>query len=95
MELGFTQFIFEGDFEFVIKALSVGNFSLLSTGHLVIDTKFITGSFWTHSFSYVRRQCNVVAHVLRQRARFFFPLLVWMEYVLQDILHFVDDDFPI
>ena len=73
----------------------MGNFSLLSIGHLVKDTKFIASSLQTHSFSHVSRQDNVVAHALVQRARFSFPLLVWMEYVLPNILYFVDNDFPV
>ena len=49
VDLGFTQFIFEGDFEFVIKALFVGNFSLSWVQDILLDTKvyyeFVMNSF--------------------------------------------------
>lgn len=53
----------------------------------------ILGSFVTHTFSHVRRQGNTVAHVLAQRVRLSFPLLVWMKDVLPEFSHFVVLDF--
>ena len=33
-----------------------------------------------------------MAHVLAKRARFYFPLLVWMEHVLSDVIPVVVSD---
>ena len=93
LELGFEQSIFEGDSEVIIKALVDGNFSIPSIGHIVKDIMSMTGLLPTKSFSHIRRQGNMVAHALTQRARLFFPILVWMENVSLDINRFVFVDF--
>ena len=45
------------------------------------------------SFSHTVRQSNAVAHALTQRARLFFLLLVWMEYVPPNLNFVVCVDF--
>ncbi|XP_030970877.1 uncharacterized protein LOC115991308 [Quercus lobata] len=94
LELGFKQSVFEGDSEVIIKALDNEVFSSPSVGHIVKDIWSMSGLLQIKSFSYVRRQGNSVVHALTQRARFSFPVLVWMENVPLDILRFVSSDFP-
>ena len=53
----------------------------------------MSGLLQTKSFSFVRKQGNSIAHALAQRARFSFPVLVWMEDVPPDIYCFVCSDF--
>ena len=53
--------------------------------HLVQETLFHASSLRSFSFSHTFRQENVITHVLTQRARLSFPLLIWMEYVPPDI----------
>ena len=94
MELGLQQISFEGDAEGVIKALSKRDVTHSLVGHLVKDFRSITSSLGTFSLSHTRRQGNNVAHALAWRARFSFSLLVWMEDVPPNILHYVLEDFP-
>ena len=84
-EIGLQQCQFEGDSETIIKALKAGDMFSSSIGHLVRDTLVIVNSFSSFSFSRIVRQGNVVAHVLTQKARLSFPLLIWMEGVPLDI----------
>ena len=94
LELGFKQSAFEGDSEFIIKTLDNEDFSSPSVGHIVKDICSMLGLLQTKSFSYVRRQGNSMAHTLAQKARFYFFVLVWMEYVPPDIFCFVSSDLP-
>ncbi|XP_030958373.1 tropinone reductase-like 3 [Quercus lobata] len=87
-ELGMAQSIFEGDSESVYKALKSGDVGHSSIGQYVKDIMSISGLIRTFSFSHIRRQGNCVAHVLTKRARFAFPLLVWMEHVPPDVIPF-------
>ena len=89
LETGVTQAMFEGDAATVIKALQLGGWELVQGGHLVNDIPAFKNSFQSILFSNVVWQCNEVAHALAQKARDSFPLSVWMEYVLQDIVSFL------
>ena len=86
VELGMSQSIFEGDSEIVYKTLKSVDVGHSSIGQYVKDIMSISGSFRTFSFSHTRRQSNCVAHALAKRARFSFPLLVWMEHVPPDVI---------
>ncbi|XP_050248676.1 uncharacterized protein LOC126695926 [Quercus robur] len=92
VELGMAQSIFEGDSKIVYKALKSGDVGHSSIGQYVKDIMSIPGSIRTFSFSHIRRQGNCVAHALAKRARFTFPLLVWMEHVSPDVIPFVLSD---
>ena len=99
VELGLQQISFEGDANGVIKALSQRDVTHSPVGHLVKDHlvkdfRSIASSLGTFSLSHTRRQGNNVAHALARRALFSFPLLVWMEDVPPNILHYVLKDFP-
>ena len=85
----------ERDLETCIKALQKGDLFFSSYGHLVRDTLFHINSFQSFSFSHTVRHGNVVAHALAQRARYSFPLFVWMESVLSDVDSFVLADCSI
>ena len=95
VELGIRHPIFEGDLKVVCKALLAAGFSFLTIGHIVKDSMSIASSLQTHSFSYTKRQGNSVAYALVRRIRFFYHLLVWMEFVSPNISRFVVFDLPI
>ena len=76
IELGFKQSMFKSDSEVIIKALDNEVFSLASVGHIVKDIWSMSGLLQTKSFSYVKRQVNSVAHILVQRVKFSFLVLV-------------------
>ncbi|XP_050258923.1 uncharacterized protein LOC126703913 [Quercus robur] len=92
VELGMSQSIFEGDSEIVYKALKSVDVGHSSIGQYVKDIMSISSSLQTFSFSHTRRQGNCVAHALAKRARFSFPLLVWMEHVPSNVIPIVVSD---
>ena len=89
VELGMSQSIFEGDSEIVYKALKSVDVGHSSISRYVKDIMSISGSLRTFSFSHTRRQSNCVAHALAKRARFSFPMLVWMEHVPSNVIPIV------
>ena len=88
-ECGIQQSSFEGDSKFVINSLRHGELLHSSVGYLLKDTMSYASSLRSFSFSHVSRQGNSVAHVLAQRERLSFPIVVWMESVPPDINSFV------
>lgn len=76
VDLGFSQSIFEGDSEILVKALNNENHSLASIGHIIKDIQSTSSFFQTHSFSHTRKQGNFLAYALARRARNSFPLEV-------------------
>lgn len=54
-DLGYSQSIFEGDSEILIKPLNNENHSLASIGHIIKDIQSSLSLFQTHSFSHARR----------------------------------------
>ena len=91
-ESGYDQFVCEGDSESVVNSLRRTGMENSRGGHLIKDIAYLSNSFRSISFAHVRRQGNVVAHTLAQRARQFFSSLIWLEYVPTDIMSFVLDD---
>lgn len=94
VKLSFHHATFEGDSEGVIKALSLGSYSIASIDHLVKDGKSIAGSLRAYSFFQTRRQGNNVVIALARETRFSFPLQVRIKDVPSNILNLVVDDFP-
>lgn len=74
------HWIFEGDSEIVNNSLRKGDMPGLAFNHLVRDT---VQSF-SFSHIYIYRQGNT----LTKSAGLFFPLLVWIEVVPQNIVDF-------
>ena len=92
-ELDMKDSIFEGDSEVSISAIKSRCFQHPSCGHLIQDIMALLKSLQNYSFSHVHRQGNALAHALAKRARFSFPVLVWMEAVPLDIYKFYVSDF--
>ena len=63
-DLGLDKVIFEGDSEYVMKALQWGGCDFALGGHLIHDFLYTVNSFVSTSFSHVCRQGNSVAHAL-------------------------------
>ena len=80
---------FQGDSEIVFKAVSLATPHPSFQDHFVKDIQSISNSFRAHSFSHVRRHGNSVAHTSARRARFSFPLIVWMEAAPPEFSSFV------
>ena len=89
------QLDFQGDSEIVFKAVLLATPHPSLHDHFVKDIQSISNSFRAHSFSHVRKQGNPVAHALTRRARFSFPLIVWMEAVPPEFSSFVIADYPV
>ena len=55
VELGFDNFILEGDSKILIKSLAKGGNSLAHYGHLITDIHVLMAQFSSFSLSHVRR----------------------------------------
>ena len=94
-ELGFTDSIFKGDLEKVIKALRNNEQLNSSIGYLIQDTLSFVNSLQSWSFFHIGRQDNDVAHALARRARLSFPLQVWMKSVPPELDYVLSSNFSI
>ncbi|KAK7828360.1 hypothetical protein CFP56_030324 [Quercus suber] len=91
-ELGLGSSIFEGDSETSILAIKSQCFHHSLVGHLIKDIMSSVSSLNYFSFSHTCRQGNGLAYALARRARFSFPILVWMESVPSSIhKHFISN----
>ena len=86
--------ILEGDSKIVINALKNGNMFNSALGHLLIDNLSHLNSLKSWSLSHTLRLGNAVVDALARRARFSFPLFIWLESILPDIVNFVNTDLP-
>ena len=86
LELGFDNVTLEGDSEVLVKTLNVGRNTLAHYGNLIVDILFLTSHFSKVQFSFVRRQCNRLAHSLARRASIIQQMSVWMEEVPPDLI---------
>ena len=91
-ELDMKDSIFEGDSEVSISTIKSRSFQHPSCAHLIQDIMALAQSLQNYSFSHVHRQGNALAHAQARRARFSFPVLVWMESVPPDIYKFYVSD---
>ena len=86
--------ILEGDSKIVINALKNGNMFNSALGHLLIDNLSHLNSLKSWSLSHTLRLGNAVVDALARRARFSFPLFIWLESILPDMVNFVNTDLP-
>ena len=63
-EIGITKAMLEGDSITIMKALSSDHSSLAPFGLMIDDVKFSAGNFDQLLYSYVKRECNYVAHCI-------------------------------
>ena len=86
--------ILEGDFEIIINALKNGDMFNSAYGHLLIDNLYLLNSLKSWLLSHTLRLGNAITDVLVRRAKFSFPLSIWLEYVPLDIVNFVNANLP-
>ena len=92
-ESGFTNFIYEGDFDSAVQSIRSKGMENSQGMHLIKDIQSHVNSFQSISFSHVVRQDNAATHALIQKAKLYFPLLIWLKSVPPDILSFILFDF--
>ena len=93
-EVGLNNSILEGDSKIFINAQKNGNMFNSALGHLLIDNLSHLNSLKSWSLSHTLRLGNAVIDALARRARFSFPLSIWLESILPYIFGFVDADLP-
>ena len=62
LEIGLANIILEGDNETLFKALKTGDNSLAQHGHIIKDILVLSSYCSAFNMSFVRRQCNKLAH---------------------------------
>ena len=86
LELGFDNMTLEGDSKVLMKTLNARGNTLAHYGNLIADILVLTSHFSKVQFSFVRRQCNRLAHSLARRASIIQRMSVWMEEVPPDLI---------
>ena len=86
LELGFDNVILEGDSEILLKTPKTGGSTLAHFGNLTADILFLTSHFSKVHLSFVRRQCNRLAHSLARCAFIIQQMSVWMEELPPDLM---------
>ena len=86
LELSFDNVILEGDFEILMKTLKTGESTLAHLSNLSADILFLTSHFSKVHFSFVRRQCNRLAHSLARCAFITQQMSVCMEELPPDLM---------
>ena len=77
--------IFEGDYETSINVISKGDLLHSSCGHIIKDILLTSTSLQSFFFlSHINRYGNILVDAFAKKAKFSFPLLVWMEFVPPD-----------
>ncbi|KAK8507581.1 hypothetical protein V6N11_074043 [Hibiscus sabdariffa] len=78
-DLGFPRVIIEGDSLTIIKKINSDSADRSSIYPIVRDIKFLTRSFTSISFRFVRREANNAAHALARECRNYLDPRYWME----------------
>ena len=86
LELGLEDIVLEGNNEPMFKALKNRGRSLAQHGHLRNDILFLSSFFTTFFVSWVRRQCNKLAHSLARKAKGLPIMIVWMGDIPPDLV---------
>jgi len=79
VDVGFNELIIEGDSINVMRALSSLSLNLSVVGNVVADIQCLISGLSRVSFSWVKRDCNQVAHVLARFASNLEEDMYWME----------------
>ena len=93
-ELGYAQFVCEGDSELVVNSLRGSGMENSWGWHIIKDILTQSNSFLSISFAHVGRQGTAVAHALAQRARNSLTFQILLECVPSNLMSFVLGDFP-
>ena len=80
-ELDVTDAVLEGDSLMVMSVQKLKNFGLASFGLLLQDFLAISSGFTKLSYSYTKREGNIVAHNLAKLAFNFTSCVIWMDDV--------------
>ncbi|KAK8984388.1 hypothetical protein V6N11_029703 [Hibiscus sabdariffa] len=78
-DLGFPRVIIEGNSLTIIKKINSDSADRSSIYPIVRDIKFLTQSFTSISFCFVRREANNAAHALARECRNYLDPRYWME----------------
>ena len=80
-DLGVQRVVFESDCQVLVNALKSKEFDVAEVGVLIREARSLCcASFESAEFTFCRRECNKVAHVLAQQAyRALVPLSIWTE----------------
>ena len=86
LELSLDNIVLEGDNESLFKAMKSKDRSLAQHGHLIKDILYLSLFFTTFTVSWVRHQCNKLAHSLARKAKGLPIMIVWMGDIPPDLV---------
>ena len=85
-DLGIMVIDLEGDSKIIVDALLLNDPCSTIYGHIIEDIKQIAQVFSSVHFKHVKREGNILAHLLAKRARVSESLEIWMESVPPELV---------
>ncbi|KAL0012228.1 hypothetical protein SO802_007336 [Lithocarpus litseifolius] len=86
IELGLQDVVFEVDSEIIYRHLISDSTCMTAFGHIVDDSRWLSKSLRSASFSHVRRNGNRVADKLAKLAKFLCEPQIWIEDIHRDVI---------
>jgi ribonuclease HI len=90
---GFTNIDLEGDSTSIVEAIQLTTPCSTIYGNLIEDIRHIARGLQSVQFLHVKREGNVMAHLLAKRAGINKPFETWMESVPPELSHTLCTDF--
>ena len=85
-DLGIMEIDLEGDSKTVVDALLLHGPCTTIYGHLIEDIKWIARGLCSVHFKHVKRDGNILAHLLAKRSRLNESLEIWLESVPPELV---------
>ena len=92
-DLGFTAIDLEGDSKTIVEFLQLTTPGTTIYGNIIDDISQIAKGLQSVHFMHVKREGNVMAHLLAKRARFNKPYETWMESVPPELVSKLCTDY--
>ena len=89
IELGLQDVVFEVDSEIIYSHLVSDSTCMTTFGYIIEDSRWLTTSLRSVSFSHVRRNGNRVVDKLAKLAKYLYEPQVWIEDIHRDETDYV------
>jgi ribonuclease HI len=94
-DLGFMQIDLEGDSKTIVDLLLLTAPCTTFYGHIIDDIKQMAKDFHSVQFLHIKREGNVMAHLLAKRAKQNKPFEAWMESVPPELVSKLCSEFSL
>ena len=91
-ELGLQDVVFEGDSEVIFKLLIAEQPCMSAFGHIIEESRSLSSSFRSATFTHTKRQGNKVVEKLAKLAKTLYEPQVWLEEIHCNVIELVSVD---